>query len=91
MLHSFLLKIKDHRRRQGRRYALGHILLFATLALLSGATSYRKVHAFIQAHYLTLDEVFGLNWKNVPAYTTIRDLIQLPRSKGPADAQCLLR
>ena len=49
MLHNFLLKIKDHRRRQGRRYSLGHILLFTTLALLSGATSYRKVHAFIQA------------------------------------------
>ena len=76
MLHNFLLKIKDHRRRQGRRYSLGHILLFATLALLSGATSYRKVHAFIQAHYSILAEVFGLNWQTVPAYTTIRDIIQ---------------
>jgi predicted transposase YbfD/YdcC len=76
MLHNFLLKIKDHRRPQGRRYALGHILLFATLALLSGATSYRKVHAFIRTHYSTLAEVYGLNWKKMPAYTTIRDIIQ---------------
>lgn len=76
MLYNFLLQIKDHRRRQGRRYSLGHILLFATLALLSGATSYRKVHAFIQGHYATLAEGFGLNWKKVPAYTTIRDIIQ---------------
>jgi predicted transposase YbfD/YdcC len=51
-------------------------LLFAIFALLSGATSYRKVHAFIQAHYTTLAEVFDLNWKRLPAYTTIRDIIQ---------------
>jgi hypothetical protein len=50
MVQSFLFKIKDHRRRQGRRHQLGHILLFAVFALLSGATAYRKVHAFIQAH-----------------------------------------
>ena len=45
-------------------------------ALLSGATSYRKVHAFIQAHYKTLDEAFGLNWKKLSAYTTFGDIIQ---------------
>ena len=76
MLQSFLRKIKDHRRRQGRRYALEHILLFSIFAILSGANSYRKVHAFIKAHYETLDEVFDLNWKRLPAYTTIRDIIQ---------------
>ncbi len=26
MLKSFLFKIRDHRRKQGRRYELGHIL-----------------------------------------------------------------
>jgi hypothetical protein len=35
MLQSFLFKIKDHRRAQGRRYLLGHILLFSILAILS--------------------------------------------------------
>jgi len=45
-------------------------------ALLSGATSYRKVHTFIQAHYKTLDEAFGLNWKKLPAYITFGDMIQ---------------
>ena len=57
MLQSFLSKIKDHRRPQGRRYSLEHILSFTILAVLSGATSYRKVHAFIQAHYETLNSV----------------------------------
>jgi hypothetical protein len=76
MLKSFLFKIPDHRRKQGRRYELGHILLFSILAILSGANSYRKVQKFIVAHYDTLDEIFELNWKRMPAHTTIRDIIQ---------------
>lgn len=76
MLESFLFKIPDHRRKQGRRYQLGHILLFTILAILSGADSYRKVQKFIVVHYETLDEIFDLNWKRMPAHTTIRDIIQ---------------
>jgi len=75
MLQSWLFRIKDHRRRQGQRYQLGHILLFAIFAILSGATSYRKIQAFMRAHYATLDEVFALHWKQPPAHTTIRSLI----------------
>ena len=76
MLQSFLFKIKDHRRAQGRRYLLGHILLFSILAILSGADSYRKIHLFIQSHYETLNERLGLGWKQVPAHTTVRAIIQ---------------
>ena len=76
MLKSFLSKIKDHRRKQGRRYELEHILLFSILAILSGADSYRKVQKFIETHYERLNEIFGLNWKRLPAYTTIRAIIQ---------------
>jgi DDE family transposase len=76
MLESFLFKIKDQRRKQGQRYKLGHILLFTILAILSGADSYRKVQKFIVIHYDRLDEVFNLKWKRMPAYTTIRDIIQ---------------
>lgn len=88
MLQSLLFKIKDHRRRQGRRYQLGHILLFAIFALLSGATSYRKVHPFIQAHYKTLDEASDLNRKRLPAYTTLRDIIQ---GMSPAEIEVRFR
>ena len=76
MLESFLFKVKDHRRKQGRRYELGHILLFTILAILSDADSYRKVQRFIVAHYDTLNETFELNWKRMPAHTSIRDIIQ---------------
>ncbi len=76
MLYDLLFKVKDHRRGQGRRYLLGHILFFSILALLSGATSYRKVHAFVKSNYVVLNETFALNWNRLPAYTTIRDIIQ---------------
>ena len=76
MLQSFLFKIQDHRRKQGQRYQLGYILLFTIFAILSGATSYRKVQAFIKAQYPTLAQRFALNWKRVPAYTTVRALSQ---------------
>jgi predicted transposase YbfD/YdcC len=75
-LQSFLSKIKDHRRKQGRRYLLEHILLFSIFAILSGADSYRKIAAYIEANCVVLDEILGLNWKGVPAYTTIRAIIQ---------------
>ena len=76
MLQSFLFKVKDHRRKQGRRYELGHILLFTVLGILSGADSYRKVQKFIVVHYDSLNETFDLNWKRLPAHTSIRDIIQ---------------
>ncbi len=76
MLKSFLFKIKDHRRKQGRRYELGHILFFSILAILSGADSYRKIQKFIETHYDNLNKMFKLNWKKMPAHTTVRNIIQ---------------
>ena len=76
MLASFLFEIEDQRRAQGLRYKLGHIWLFAIFAILSDADSYRKIHAFIENHYDTLNEKFGLHWKRLPAHTTIRNIIK---------------
>jgi len=80
MLQSFLSRIVDHRRPQGQRYQLDHILLLSIFAILSGATSYRKIHAFIKAQYEPLNALFALNWKRRPAHTTIRALIQATSS-----------
>ena len=76
MLKRFLYNIEDHRRKQGCRYQLGHILLFSIFAILSGADSYRKIHKFTDAHYKVLNDNFHLNWKRIPAYTTIRNIIR---------------
>ncbi len=76
MLKSFLSEIKDNRRKEGKRYKLGDILLFSVFAILGGATSYRKLHTFIKGHYDILKEKFGLGWKRLPAYTTVRNIIR---------------
>lgn len=76
MLQSFLFKIKDHRRSQGQRYELSAILLLSILAITSGATSYRKICIFIATHYKRLAPLLELNWKRMPAHTTIRAIIQ---------------
>lgn len=89
MLKSFLFKIKDHRRKQGVRYELGHILLFSVLAILSGADSYRKIHKYIVTHYDILNKMFKLNWKRMPAHTTVRDIIQ--GTSGTAVEKCFRR
>ncbi len=75
MLKSFLSEIKDYRRKEGKRYKLADILLFSIFAILGGAVSYRKIHTFIKGHYDVLNEKFGLGWKRIPAYTTIRNII----------------
>lgn len=56
-------------------YDLGHLLLFSILAILSGATSYRKAETFIKFRFRTLKKQFKLKWKQAPEYSTIRRAI----------------
>ena len=76
MLLDCLSKVADPRRRQGRRYQLEYILMFSVLAMLCGATSYRKIQRFMNAHRERLNEWFGLAWKRAPAHTSIRSILQ---------------
>jgi hypothetical protein len=76
MLLECLSKVADPRRGQGRRYRLEYILLFSVLAMLCGATSYRKIQRFIKARRERLNEWFGLQWKRAPAHTSIRYILQ---------------
>jgi predicted transposase YbfD/YdcC len=71
-LKQSLLPIPDHRRAQGKLYDLPHRLLFSSLAVMSGATSYRRIHQFIRTHQARLNEVFGCRWQRPPADTSIR-------------------
>ena len=77
MLLDYLKKVKDIRGRQGQLYDQPHILFFSILAMLNGATSYRKIHSFIKINFDFLKQSFDIpKWKKAPAYTTIRDVIQ---------------
>jgi len=71
-LKTCLSAIADHRRAQGRMYDLGHVLLFSVMAVLSGATSYRKIERYIAAHRERLNDLCGLHWKRAPAHNSIR-------------------
>jgi hypothetical protein len=52
------------------------MLLFSILAVMSGATSYRRIHQFIKAHQQRLNEAFGCRWRRTPACGTVRYALQ---------------
>jgi len=73
---TLLSEIEDPRRAEGKLYRLPHVTLFAILALLAGANSYRGMHSFIDVHLARLRRAFGLTWRRAPAYSTIRFILQ---------------
>lgn len=73
---KLLSQIRDPRRAQGKKWQLGPVLLATILAVLSGATSYRKVHGFIETHRKRLNRAFGFGWKKAPAYSAIRTILR---------------
>lgn len=88
MLKNIFQSLTDHRSKQGQRYDLHHTLLFSIFAMLSHATSYRKIHSFISIHFETLKDLFDLSWKRAPAYTTIRNII---KGLSPEEAEKAVR
>jgi DDE_Tnp_1-associated len=73
---TLLAEIEDPRRAEGKLYRLPHVVLFAILAIVAGANSYRTIHSFIDVHLARLRDVFGLKWRKAPAYTTIRGILR---------------
>ncbi len=73
---ELLSQINDPRRAQGKKWQLGPVLLATILAILSGATSYRKVHGFIKTHRKRLNRTFGFRWKAAPAYSAVRTILR---------------
>jgi len=65
-------KLIDQRTTKGRRYALEPLLCALLLAMLSGATSLRKMELFINERLLLLNTVFGTAWKKAPSWVGIR-------------------
>jgi hypothetical protein len=73
---TLLAEIEDPRRAEGKLYRLPHVVLFAILAMLAGANSYRAIHSFIDVHLVRLRDFFVLPWRRAPAYSTIRFILQ---------------
>ena len=87
-LLAALEQIPDPRRRQGQRYPLAHLLLFAALAVLAGATSYRRIRLFIGAHRERLNAAFGARFRRAPAVNTLPALLH---ALDPADLEAAFR
>jgi len=71
-LLEILRSIPDHRRAEGKRFDLATVLLYAILAMVAGANSYRQMHEFIRIHRQRLNEAFGLELRYSPSYTGLR-------------------
>lgn len=76
MILTFLDDLRDHRRSQGQRYSLKHVVLFSIMSLLSNSKSYRDISRYINLHFSVLQHDFSLKWKRPPSYTTIRNILQ---------------
>ena len=87
-LLTALEEIRDPRRGQGKRYTLPHMLLFAILAVLAGATSYQSIITFISLHRERLNQTFGARFRRAPALNTVRNLIL---ALDPADLEAAFR
>ena len=83
-----LRRVRDPRRAQGQRYTLPHLLLFSVLAVLAGATSYRRIRLFILAHRERLNATFGARFRRAPAVNTLRALLH---ALDPAEIEAALR
>ena len=87
-LLAALEQIPDPRRRQGQRYGLAPLLLFAVLAVLAGATSYRRIRLFIGVHRERLNVTFGARFRRAPAVNTLRALLH---ALDPAEIEAAFR
>ena len=74
VLLAALAEVPDPRRAQGQRYSMHHLLLFSVLAVLTGATSYKKIIAFIALQRERLNAIFGAGFQRAPAVNTLRHL-----------------
>jgi hypothetical protein len=72
MLLTHLNTIPDPRRREGRRFDLPHLLLFALLAIISGANSYRSIARFMAVRLALFKSLTGIDWPAAPSYTGLR-------------------
>ncbi len=74
-LLDIFASITDPRQAQGKVCGLAPVLMVSVLAVLSGATSYREVHGFIDSHLSRLNKAFGLGWRKAPAYSSVRTIL----------------
>lgn len=75
-LASCLAAIPDRRRAEGKMYGQVGVILFAIIAMLSGARSYRQIHTLIKRRLALLNAAFpDAALRRAPAYTSVRGIL----------------
>jgi hypothetical protein len=90
-LLEVLSEVPDPRRAEGQRYPLAPLLLFTVLALLSGATSYRRIICFLEQRRIVLNALFGGSLKRAPSLNTLPTVLWKTPFAGTLGACCRRR
>src|SRR4051794_30787438 len=86
-LLTCLATIPDRRRAEGKIYGQAGVILFAILAMVSGARSYRQIHTLMDRRLGLLNAAFpGAALRRAPAYTSVRGILQGAHEGGPEKA-----
>lgn len=67
--------VSDQRQASGRRYSSAPFLMGILLAVLCGATSFRKIAQFMEIRREQLNDLFDESWKATPSYGAVRNLL----------------
>ena len=75
-LVTCLATIPDRRRAEGKMFNQAGVILFSIIAMLSGARSYRQIHALIHSRLALLNAAYpGVALRRAPAYTSVRSIL----------------
>ena len=76
-LLEFLSKVPDHRKGQGKRHKLEHILYLSILAGLMGATDYKQISIWIDKHIQKeqVKKLLGVEFIVTPKRSSISDIL----------------
>lgn len=72
LLGGIFSELVDQRKARGKRYQHEPLLCALLLAVLSGATSLRKMELFIEERLCQLNTLFDTSWKKAPTWVGIR-------------------
>ncbi|WP_159730139.1 transposase family protein [Methylosinus sp. Ce-a6] len=83
-LASRLAAIPDRRRAEGKIYNQVGVILFSIIAMLSGARSYRQIHALVRARLDLLNATFpDAALRRASAYASVRHALSKKPSRSP--------
>ena len=75
-LREELKTLKDKRRKQAQQHPVDVVLMITIMATMSGYQGYRAIGDFAQRYKKEIVEYLGLKKERVPAYATIRRVVQ---------------